>query len=488
MKICVVGGGTAGFVSALILKTTFPTAQVDVIRSKNIGTIGVGEGSTEHFTSFIEYVGIDPFELIKETNATFKSGIMFKDWTKEPYLHNVEGALVAEHMHTPFIYSKLISEDVGPKNIVSKLFWDSELPMQNFLDKDRPEQSLFSQYHFNTNKLGEFLTKKSIEKGCNVFDDEITDVVVSDWHGIDHIRSKKEKYKYDFYIDCTGFARLLISKLGAEWKSYSQYLKMKEAIVFPTPEMDEIPVWTLAKAMNAGWMFRIPTQGRTGNGYIFDSDYIDAEQAQKEVEAYLGEEINVAKNIKFDPGALDKPWIDNVCAVGLSANFVEPLEASSIGTSINQMFLLASRLVNYNQHTINRYNEEVNSIMDNIRDFIILHYITDRQDTPFWKERYISKNTLPDSLKQNLEMWKDRLPIKGDFVTKTDKVLFAEYNYIVCMYGLGLFNIENIKKQYEMFPTDAKNYAEQAWQNKLDAEKVHTLPQKMMLEIIRRIR
>ena len=113
-------------------------------------SITFGEGSTEHFTSFIEYVGIDPFELIKETNATFKSGIMFKDWTKEPYLHNVEGALVAEHMHTPFIYSKLISEDVGPKNIVSKLFWDSELPMQNFLDKDRPEQSLFSQYHLKS--------------------------------------------------------------------------------------------------------------------------------------------------------------------------------------------------------------------------------------------------------------------------------------------------------------------------------------------------
>ena len=120
--------------------------------------------------------------------------------------------------------------------------------------------------------------------------------------------------------------------------------------------------------------------------------------------------------------------------------------------------------------------------------YIILHYITNRQDTLFWKERYISKNTLPDSLKQNLEMWKDRFPIKGDFITKTDKVLFAEYNYIVCMYGLGLFNIDKIKKQYDMFPPSAKNYAERAVQNKLDSERVHTLPQKMMLEIIRRIR
>ena len=222
--------------------------------------------------------------------------------------------------------------------------------------------------------------------GCTVVDDEITDVVVSEWNKIESISSEKEKYEYDFYVDCTGFAKLLIGQLGAQWQSYSKYLKMKEAIVFPTPEEDEIPLWTLAKAMNAGWLFRIPVQGRKGNGYIFDSDFITAEEAQREAESYLGHGVEVAKNIKFDPGALDRPWISNVCAIGLSASFVEPLEASSIGTSINQSFLLAQRIVNYNQESIDRYNAEVGAIMDNIRDFIALHYITDRRDTSFWQE------------------------------------------------------------------------------------------------------
>ena len=483
-KVAVVGGGTAGFVAALILKRTYPTLTVDVIRSKKIGTIGVGEGSTEHWSVFMDYVGIQTAELINECDSTFKTGIMFEDWATKPYLQSVHDPFVADQLGVPIAYAKLIGENVDPRDLTGDYLWDNMTPFNKFME-ERPNDTGVSQYHFNTKKLNDFLTRKAEEMGCTVVDDEITDVVVSEWNKIESISSEKEKYEYDFYVDCTGFAKLLIGQLGAQWQSYSKYLKMKEAIVFPTPEEDEIPLWTLAKAMNAGWLFRIPVQGRKGNGYIFDSDFITAEEAQREAESYLGHGVEVAKNIKFDPGALDRPWISNVCAIGLSASFVEPLEASSIGTSINQSFLLAQRIVNYNQESIDRYNAEVGAIMDNIRDFIALHYITDRRDTPFWQE--VATTPLPESLEKNLRMWKTRMPTTDDMTSYTRKVLFNEYNYAIVMHGLGLFDNAKILQQYEMMPEGAKQHVKSSIQHKLNFDRTKTIPHKLMLQLLRRL-
>jgi len=483
-KVAVVGGGTAGFVAALILKRTYPTLTVDVIRSKKIGTIGVGEGSTEHWSVFMDYVGIQTAELINECDSTFKTGIMFEDWATKPYLQSVHDPFVADQLGVPIAYAKLIGENVDPRDLTGDYLWDNMTPFNKFME-ERPNDTGVSQYHFNTKKLNDFLTRKAEEMGCTVVDDEITDVVVSEWNKIESISSEKEKYEYDFYVDCTGFAKLLIGQLGAQWQSYSKYLKMKEAIVFPTPEEDEIPLWTLAKAMNAGWLFRIPVQGRKGNGYIFDSDFITAEEAQREAESYLGHGVEVAKNIKFDPGALDRPWISNVCAIGLSASFVEPLEASSIGTSINQSFLLAQRIVNYNQESIDRYNAEVGAIMDNIRDFIALHYITDRRDTPFWQE--VATTPIPESLEKNLRMWKTRMPTTDDMTSYTKKVLFNEYNYAIVMHGLGLFDNAKILQQYEMMPEGAKQHVESSIQHKLNFDRTKTIPHKLMLQLLRRL-
>ena len=446
MKIAVVGGGTAGFVATLILKKSFPTFTIDVIRSSKIGTIGVGEGSTEHWSAFMDFCGIPAGEMIRECDASFKSGIMFENWGHKNYLQNVHDPYVAEHLGMSMVYGKLIGENVDPKEFVGEYTWNNQTPFNKFME-ERINDTGVSQYHFNTNKLNDYLTGKAKMMGCNIFDDEIDDVIINELGQVKQLKSKNKTYEYDFYVDCTGFARLLIGKLGSKWQSYSKFLKMKEAIVFPTREETEIPMWTLARAMNSGWMFRIPVWGRKGNGYIFDSDHITADEAKIEAEKYLGFEVDVAKHIKFDPGAVDKPWINNVCAIGLSASFVEPLEASSIGTSINQSFILANRIIHYNQDVIDRYNKEVDAIMNNIRDFIVLHYISPRRDTEFW--RSVAEVELPDTLKANLNMWKHRLPIIDDFTSYTKKVLFNEYNHTLVMYGMGLFDQEKIMAQYD---------------------------------------
>jgi hypothetical protein len=451
-RIAVVGGGTAGLVSALILKTKIPSLHIDIIKSNKIGIIGVGEGSTEHWSDFMKFVGIDVRTLVRETDATFKSGIMFKDWSDNDFLQSIGDVYNFENSGYPIAYANLISKGAGPKDLVSPLSWKSESNIW-FIGKD--DQSQVFQYHFNTFKLNEFLTKLCLEKGMNEFDDEIVNIMLYESGAIKTLVGEKSQYSYDFYIDCTGFKKLLISELGGKWCSYSQYLRMNSAVVFPLENNGDIPMWTLAKAMSAGWMFRIPVWGRYGNGYIYDSNYIDEDTARLEIEKYLGIEVDIKKKISFDPGRLDKSWIKNCCAIGLSSSFVEPLEASSIGTSIQQSFLLAESIINYNDKVIDRYNSSVIDILDNIRDFICLHYLTDREDSDFWKDQ--KSAAVPERLKDQLEIWKRKMPSKNDFSDLSDKILFSQLHYTLILYGLGKFDIDSIRHEYEtMFNNDKK--------------------------------
>lgn len=454
--ISVVGGGTAGFVAALILKMRFPTSKVNVIRSTKIGIIGVGEGSTEHWHEFMQYIGV-PFEtVIQECDATFKCGIMFKGWAHEDYMHSIGPEKDIKNGQYHSVYGKLIG-DRAPKHTLNiPGSWNNRVMAYRL--EDTSTGPPWNQYHFNTQKLNDFLTKVAIDRQIDVIDDEILDIVLDDDGKINHIVGETGKYHSDFYIDSTGFKKILITKLGAKWQSHSKYLKMNTAIVFPMEDTDEYNMWTLAQAMDYGWMFKIPVWGRSGNGYIFDSNYITPEQAKLEVEKLLGKEITVGKTLTFDPGALDRVWIKNCCAIGLSASFVEPLEATSIGTSIQQAFLLMHRLPNYDEDNIEKYNKDIADILTNIRDFVILHYITKKDNTQFWKD--VQQMPIPESLAKNLKMWKKNLPIADDFRGSTDYKLFSEAHYTHILYGLNLFDTNAIKQEYDTMHHKIKDMAE----------------------------
>jgi tryptophan halogenase len=479
-NITIVGGGTAGYLTALILKSRFnKKINISIIKSNKIGIIGVGEGSTEHWKHFLEYTGIDDYELIKETDATLKSGIMFKDWSEEDYLHNVSTDLTNLRLgQTQIGYLRLISEKAKQKKLNNSYFWENKIDIGFVNNKNILPTN---QYHFNTIKLNEFLNKKSLERKINIIEDEIKEVLLNEKGFIKKIIGEKNEYSSDLYIDCTGLKRLLISKLGSKWQSYNKYLKMNEAIAFPTKDTEEYNMFTVAKAMKYGWLWRIPTFGRWGNGYVFNSNYINADKAKKEAEEYIGHEVEIFKNIKFDAGALDKVWVNNCVAIGLSANFVEPLEATSIGTSIQQAFLLMHNLPNYNQSTINYYNNQVSHIMNNIRDFIVLHYITKRKDTKFWED--INKNEIPDSLKENLIKWECRLPIREDFL-QSNYLLFYECNWINILYGLNLLNINNLKKDISYFKNEIINEIDIKLNN-IDTYTSKTIGHKNYLTFIR---
>jgi len=482
-SIAVVGGGTAGLVTALILKARFPDLSIDVICSSKIGIIGVGEGSTEHWISFMKHINVSHHDVIKGCDATYKCGIMFKGWAKDDYLHSITDEFYLKAGQYPFFYARQIANCKPAKDLVPSRNWNNQINTW-FLDK--PYNSPTNQYHFNTFKLNEFLTNLSRDRGINIIDDEIKEVFLKEDGSIGELLGDKSKYLYDFYIDSTGFKRILISKLGARWVSYGKYLKMKSAIAFPTEDRDEYNMWTVSQAMDYGWMFTIPVWGRHGNGYIFDSDYISADQAKAEVEKFLGRTIEVGRHINFDPGALDRVWIKNCCAVGLSASFVEPLEASSIGSSIQQAFLLMHKISNYTESTIKKYNQDATNILENIRDFIALHYITKKDNSQFWLD--VQRLEIPDSLKEKLDLWKYKLPIYDDFNGGSGYQMFTDAHHIFVLHGLGLTNVEAIKEEYNNLDPVIKAHADAILIEQQELLKnTKSLPHKHMIGAIRNL-
>jgi tryptophan halogenase len=403
----------------------------------------------------MEFVGIKPSEIIKECDATFKIGVMFDNWvTNKKYLHSVGEPFGTRFGPYYAIYAKQISEN---SDLLCSDNLEKNLVNVNSLNVNLNPPT--NQYHFNTFKLNEFLKKIALNKGIKLFDDEIIDVKLEENGFIKTLVGKKTEYSSDFYIDATGFQKTLVNKLEVKWKSFNKYLTLNSAITFQTKDEDNYNFWTLAKAMKSGWRFKIPTWGRHGNGYIYDNNFITADKAKLELEEELGYEVEIGKTFNFDPGALETVWNKNCVAIGLSGSFFEPLEATSIGLSIQQSFLLMDKIQNYDDKVIESYNNSFNSIVENIRDFVVLHYLTKRNDTDFWKN--ILNLEIPESLKNNLEKWKTKLPTGEDFLNVSGYSMFGPQNFIKVMHGLNLFDKEAILKEYNFLSNDYRSAANQ---------------------------
>lgn len=438
-SICILGGGTSGLIAALILKKWYPNIDITIVESSNVGIVGVGEGSTEHWATFMKTVGIDLQELITETGATFKSGIKFDNWNGDGkfYMHSLH----ADHTQVmgnglPGVLVKLICDGV------THLYPDNIGKSIHFM----PLESSVHQYHFDTHKLNNFLHNVCNKRDIKVIIDDIVSVNIDDAGFVSSLSNAAgHQYSAEFFIDCSGFSRVISSKLGAKWINCKEFLPMDRAIAFPSAYEEDIPSHTLSRALSSGWQWRIPTQERYGNGYVFSSDFLTEEQAIAEVQQYYPDEINVGKSFKFNTGYVDKFWIKNCVTIGLAGSFVEPLEASSIGTSIQQSFALGNALLSWSREdeTVSKhYNREFEAVAKNIIDFVQLHYITKRNDTEFWRS---CKNLkLTDFNAETLEHFKGVVPSATHFAKSW--TLFTELNWIQVMAGLELFDLEKLRK------------------------------------------
>jgi len=443
-SVIVAGGGTAGLISALIIKRQHPDLTVTVIESDRVGIVGVGEGSTEHWRWFMDAMDITTEQLIRETGATFKFGIDFLDWRwpGHRFMHVVNEAYRVDTTQGPeMIYSWLLDQGADCLDLVPRYCRDN-LHRWPYTDTQ--------QFHFDTFKLNGFLHGLADQHGITVIRADIKTVRVSgsrvDQLDLDHGRSLRA----DYYLDCTGFARLICQQaLGSDWISYDRWLPVDRAIAWPMPHVEPLKSWTTSRAMQSGWLWQIPVQDRTGNGYVFSSRYTDSDRAVAEAEAQLGRSIEkIARDIPFQAGRLDQPVFDNAAAVGLSSGFIEPLEASSIGMTIQQMRWLSQnfdQLVNQHAPTIDRACQHWALLQENALDFVGLHYETDRRDTEFWRDQYQRERS--PGLADRLKEYADRLPSAGDFPQKD--CLFREHNWLIVMAGLGLFTKQQARKTIE---------------------------------------
>jgi len=459
-KIVVAGSGTAGLISALMLKQAFPNKQIEVISSTDIGIIGVGEGSTEHWRIFMDICQIPLAEMIYETKATHKNGIRFENWTNHTpdYFHSISGFSQENKFNIYPLYAYLIENNKTlTENIASTAL------IENMVRADNPHTSV-NQYHFDTFKLNKYLTNLCLNRGISMRDAHILHVNLNSENGsIESITIESgEKITADFWVDATGMKRLLISSLKSQnWKSFSNYLQMDSAIPFPTePDPSgQIRPYTRARAIQNGWVWEIPTQERRGNGYVYSSRNCTDEQAIDEVSQLLGFEVQPVKTIKFDPGHIPEMWIKNCVAVGLASAFVEPIEATSIGGTIQQIRCLIDNVYAYEPGCVaiqKSFNYKMNIMMENILSMIYLHYISDREDTAMWREQ---KNMpAPEYLKNLLDIWSERLPAYNDIDYTNYEMFHVQHFYHVAQ-GQKVINQKSATRLLENFRLreDAKN-------------------------------
>lgn len=454
-SITVVGGGTSGLVAALTIKTINPDLDVQVIESSKIEIVGVGEGTTEHWFDFMDLVGISVFEIIAETDATFKTGVLFQNWdgNNGEYMHCISDTLNVPINEVHGTYAKMIADKVPP---ASREFLGPAAECVHY----PPWSHCVYQYHFNTFKLNKLLRKHAKLRNIDIIDDEISHPEFDERGNVSKLVSKTNKtYTSDIYIDGTGFKRLLIGQMGAKWHSVGKNLPVNASLAFPTALEDNevLPSYTLCKAMDYGWMWRSPTQQRYGNGYVYNKDFITDDDALAEAQKHFKQPLQVAKNIKFDPGHLDKFWINNCIALGLSAGFVEPLEASNIATTINQSFHIARTIKQWHSnpsYVEKCFNDIFLKANQRTVDYIQLHYFTQRRDTKFWE--HCANLELTEFNKETLDIFKDSLPRRAYFTEPY--LIYRELNWLLVMNGNGLIRPEKAKQAFESLTSSQQNY------------------------------
>jgi hypothetical protein len=413
MNIVIAGGGTAGWLAALFFANAQPNKhKVTLIESTQIGIIGSGEGATRMLTDVLNNkffnTGSNVSEFMANTEATLKLGIRHKNWTGDgsSYYAPLDGTTTSSFSPDINFLKALCEEGTEGMHIASNMG-------MSFKNK---KYSTDTAFHFDGTLIGKHF-KKVLENKVTHIEGIVTGVNLKENGFIDSLTLDSEKKIFgDLFIDCTGFSRILMKSLGVEWKSYAEQLPVNTAIPFilPRTEVDPEPL-TVAHALSSGWMWQIPTATRIGCGYVFSDKYISVEDAQKEVEDLLGHKINPIKVIKFESGRSELLWEKNCLALGLASSFAEPLEATSIHTTIVQLINFCFEFMSdtwektYTPNSQNRYNLRMQKLYDDIRDFLVIHYQGGRSDSDFWKH-ISSGKTLTPFAKEILEKSKDKPP------------------------------------------------------------------------------
>lgn len=420
-SICIVGGGTAGWMAATLLSTTLrgSNIKITVVESPDIGTIGVGESTVPSIMDFVQACQINLKDFIQATSASFKLGIRFDDWLTpgENYFHPF-GRVGKDINGFDFYQAWLKSLADGQTTR-----WVDHSPSAIMAEQERfmlrPHQSenwVLSNYahalHLDAVKVAHYCRNLCQKRGVTRIEATVKEVTLDNKGFVRSLTLDNDTtVSSDFFIDCTGFTGLLIEKaLKVGFEDWSHYLPCNRAITVQTEQVNNPVPYTIATAQKAGWSWNIPLQHRTGNGYVFSDKFCSDEQALETlVNSINGKMLNEPRIIPFVTGKREKIWHNNCLALGLASGFLEPLESTAI-------HLVYKTLVHFIKHFPDSdfdvdneevFNRKINGDFEEIRDFIILHYCTSgRNDTDFW--RWCQTMPIPESLDEKIRLFKKR--------------------------------------------------------------------------------
>ena len=420
VKVVVLGGGTAGWMSAAALaKLLGDLVEVELVESQDIGIVGVGEATLPHIRGFVERLGIDEAAFIKATHATYKLGIDFRDFGRigESYVHPF-GSFGEEFAGVGFHHYWLELQRQGRASPLGHYSLAVEASLSNKFRPPADDTSLASTYgyayQFDATLFGPFMREfglgigvrrtegKVVEVRQDPANGNVTTLVLEDGRTIDG----------DLFVDCSGFRSLLLGQtLGEEWEDWSPWLPCDRAAAMPCAYVrDEIEPYTQVIGMPGGWRWRIPLQHRVGNGYVFASAFLSEDEACARIAAAAeGEPLADPRVLRFRAGRRSRSWSHNVIAVGLSSGFLEPLESTSIYlaqmaiTYLIELFPVGGLIDPADRDEFNRL---VDMEYDRVRDFLILHYhATVRDDSEFWN--HVRTMDVPDTLRGKMELWRE---------------------------------------------------------------------------------
>ncbi|MCV0415331.1 MAG: tryptophan 7-halogenase [Brevundimonas sp.] len=446
-KIVIVGGGTAGWMTAAALgKLLGPDyAEIVVVESDEIGIVGVGEATIPQIGMFNRMLGLDEDDFVRKTKGSFKLGIQFVDWGRkgQTYFHpfgpfgvDMEGVSFhafwlrlaqagAPHPITDYSLQAVAAEDdrfmravdAGPKSPLSKIAY---------------------AFHFDAGLYARFLRQFAEARGVCRQEGKIVRVDQRATDGfIEAVALESgERIEGELFIDCSGFRGLLIEQtLKAGYEDWSHWLPCDRAVAAPCESAPVLTPYTRSTARDAGWQWRIPLQHRTGNGHVYSSRYISDDEAAGVLLSNLdGRPLADPRFLRFVTGRRKQAWVKNCVALGLASGFIEPLESTSIHLIQSGVAKLLQMFPDrtFPQADIDRFNRATRLEMEQVRDFIILHYnLSERDDTAFW--RHCRDMDVPETLKEKYRLFETT----GRIFRENDE-LFNDTSWFAVMIGQGM--------------------------------------------------
>lgn len=457
-RILIVGGGTAGWLTAAFLAKTLGTnapdgVDITLVESSEIGIIGVGEGTFPSIKGTLAAIGIPEALFIRECNATFKQGIQFKHWVRTPGTPGTPGH---DHYFHPF--STPSQRPGGPELLPywllgaageGRAFAEAATMQKRVADASHaPKRAsdadfvgpLNYAYHFDAGRFATLLCTHAKSLGVQHQLATVERVELDAQGAIAGVVTRElGTLDADLYIDCTGFRAALIGgALGSPFRNLNDTLFVDRAVAVQVPyERPDTPIpsYTISTAHEAGWSWDIGLQQRRGVGYVYSSRHTDEGRAEELLRQHIGPAVEglSPRLLKLNVGYREMQWVKNCVAVGLSGGFLEPLESSGIGLIETAAYLIGFLFpADGNTAPAAKYfNEFMKARYERIVDFVKLHYcLTQRRDTAFWRDNG-DPASIPDSLQDKLAMWRCRPPHRLDFITDLEMYPPSSWQYVL---------------------------------------------------------